>query len=78
MKKGQTGRAGAKAIVGYQFYFKIMTVYLRYGHDMMISLIAVMIKHNEKYQSANLSLFRVVKLPKSKMKIQTRSFNEPR
>lgn len=78
MKKRETGRAGTKAIVGYQFYVKITTVYLRYRHDMMISLIAVMIKHNEEDQSASLSLFCVVKLPKSKMQIQTRSFNESR
>lgn len=58
-------------------YFKITAVCLRQRHDTMISLIAVMIRHNEWDQSESLSLFYVVKLPKSKMQIQTRSFNEP-
>lgn len=43
----------------------------------MIFLIVVMIKYNEENKSASLSLFCVVKLPKSKMQIPTRSFNEP-
>lgn len=29
LKKGETERACAKVIVGYQFYFKILAVYLR-------------------------------------------------
>lgn len=68
--KSSSWRACAKAIVRCPFDFKITAVCLRQRHDLMIFFIEVMIKQKEQDQSASLSLFCVVKLPKSKMQIK--------
>ena len=46
-KKREKEKPCAKAIVRYEFYFKITAVCLRQRHDAMVFLIAVMIKYNE-------------------------------
>ena len=46
-KKREEEKPCAKAIVRYEFYFKITAVCLRQRHDAMVFLIAVMIKYNE-------------------------------
>lgn len=56
LEKRGTERRCAEAIEKYGFYFKITTVCLQQRHDTMISLIAVLIRHNEQDQSESLSL----------------------